>query len=94
MYTCVALILINRCLLNVAFSMTKALNEQSSPKQNFYPLHLSILMLVFLFSPLTFFSNFMKFRLISLLLGRHGLSANQIYYMFQISGINQMKLFI
>ena len=28
------LILINRCLLNVVFSMTKALNGQSSPEQN------------------------------------------------------------
>ena len=47
--SCVVLILINRCLLNVVFSMTNALNDQSSSKQNFCPLHLSILMRVFLF---------------------------------------------
>ena len=35
MYTHVMLILINQCLLNVVFSMTKALNGQNSPKQNF-----------------------------------------------------------
>ena len=34
--------LTNQCLLNVAFSMTKALNDWSSPKQNFHSLHLSI----------------------------------------------------
>ena len=34
--------LTNQCLLNVAFSMTKALNNRSSPKQNFHSLHLSI----------------------------------------------------
>ena len=44
MYTCVVLILINRCLLNVIFSMTKALDDQSSFKQNFYSLYLSILL--------------------------------------------------
>ena len=32
----------NQCLLNVATSMRKALNNQSSPKQNFPSLHLSI----------------------------------------------------
>ena len=32
----------NQYLLNVAFSMTKALNGWSSPKQNFHSLHLSI----------------------------------------------------
>ena len=30
--------LTNQCLLNVAYSMTKALNNQSSPKQNFHSL--------------------------------------------------------
>ena len=40
MYT---LILINQCLLNGAFRMTKALNGESSPKQNFHSLHLSVL---------------------------------------------------
>ena len=34
--------LTNQCLLNIAFSMTKALNDWSSPKQNFHSLHLSI----------------------------------------------------
>ena len=34
--------LTNQCLLNVAFSMTKALNDWNSPKQNFYSLHLFI----------------------------------------------------
>ena len=32
----------NQCLLNVAFSMIKAVNNQSSPKQNFHSRHLSI----------------------------------------------------
>ena len=32
----------NQCLLNVAFSMTKALNDWNFPKQNFYSLHLSV----------------------------------------------------
>ena len=36
-------ILIYRCLLNVFFSMTKALNGQSSPKQNSHSVHFSIL---------------------------------------------------
>ena len=35
MYTHVMLILINQCLLNVAFSTTKALNSQSTLKKNF-----------------------------------------------------------
>ena len=43
MYTHVRLVLINQCLLKVAFSMTKALNGQSSPKQSFHSLHLSML---------------------------------------------------
>ena len=34
--------LTNQCLLNVAFSMTKALNDWSSPKKNLHSLHLSI----------------------------------------------------
>ena len=40
--THVMLIFINRCLLNVVFSMTKALNGQTSPKQNFPSIHLSV----------------------------------------------------
>ena len=43
MYSHVMLILINQCLLNVLFSMTKALNSQSSPKQNLYSPHLLML---------------------------------------------------
>ena len=34
--------LTNQCLLNVAFSMTQALNNQSSPRQNFLSVHLTI----------------------------------------------------
>ena len=37
------LILINQCLLNVVFSMAKALNGQSSPKENFRSPYLSML---------------------------------------------------
>ena len=37
--------LTNQCLLNVVFSMTKVLNDWSSPKQNFHSVHLSILSL-------------------------------------------------
>ena len=36
MYAHVMLILINQCLLNVVFSITKALNGQISRKQHFY----------------------------------------------------------
>ena len=43
MYRHIMLVLINRCLLNVVFSLTKALNGQSSPKENFYSPHLSVL---------------------------------------------------
>ena len=43
MYTCVMLILINWCVMKVAFSMTKASKGQSSPEQTFYSLHLSVL---------------------------------------------------
>ena len=35
-YTHVMLISINQCLLNLVFSMTKALSGQSYPKQSFY----------------------------------------------------------
>ena len=58
---CVVLILINRCLLNVVLSRKKALNNQSSLKQKFYSLHLSILLLVFLFFPLPFFQTLWNF---------------------------------
>ena len=54
--------LTNQCLLNVVFSMTKALNNQSSPKENLHSLPpsnailktLLLLMLVFLFFTLPF----------------------------------------
>ena len=36
MHTYIMLILINPCLLKVVLSMTKTLNNQNSPKQNFY----------------------------------------------------------
>ena len=46
---------VNKCLLNVIFSMIKALNCRNSPKENFHSLHFSsiwktlvLLMLVFL----------------------------------------------
>ena len=86
MHICVMPTLINRCLLNVAFDMTKALNGQSSPKKNFYSLHLPILLgkpclslcLFSSFSTPFFISNFMKLQLTPLQLGLRGLSANQI----------------
>ena len=61
MYTCVMLISINWCLLNVIFSMTKAVNDQSSPKQNFYFLHLSMLLEKLCFS-LCLFSFFQLYK--------------------------------
>ena len=79
--------LTNQCLLNVAFSMTKALNDWSSPKQNFHSLHLSITSLppmllqkpcfyyclFFSFSHCLFISNFIKFQLAPLQLDFCGL---------------------
>ena len=50
MYTHVMLTLIDQCLLNVVFSMKKALNGQSSPKQTFHSLHFPVLFGKFLFS--------------------------------------------
>ena len=69
MYTHFMLILINRCLLNVVFSMSKVLNGQSSPKENFNSLHLSMLFgkpaslnaCFPLIHTTTFISNFIKF---------------------------------
>ena len=76
--------LTNQCLLNVAFSMTKALNNWSSPKQNFHSLppmlfknSASILACFALFHT-PFVSNFIKFQLTPLQLGFCGLWANQI----------------
>ena len=83
--------LTNQCLLNFAFSMTKALNDWSSPKQNFHSLYLSIpsLQCYFenpasiiacfsLFHTSFFISNFIKFQLTSLQLRFCGLWANEI----------------
>ena len=42
-HCCCMLILINQCLLNVVFSITKTLNGQIYPKQHFYYPHLSML---------------------------------------------------
>ena len=86
MHICVLPTLINRYLLNVVFDMTKVLNGQSSPKKNFYSLHISILLgkpflSLCLFSPFStpfFISNFMKLQLTPLQLGLRGLSAYQI----------------
>ena len=42
MYTHILAIVINKCLLNVAFSMSKVLNGQSTPKKNINSLCLSV----------------------------------------------------
>ena len=67
MYPHVMLILINQCLLNVIFRITKPLNCQISPKQHFYYPHL------FFHTPF-FISNLIKFQLTPLQLGLCGLS--------------------
>ena len=63
-------IFINRCLLNLIFSMTKALNGQNSSKQGSQPPSppfnanwktLLQLLLVFLFTPYLFISKFLSF---------------------------------
>ena len=75
--------LTNQCFLNVAFSMTKALNDWSSPKKSFHALHLPIPSLLPMllrkpcfyyclfssFSHSLFYLNFIKFQLTSLQLG-------------------------
>ena len=80
--------LTNQCLLNFTFSMTKVLDNRSSPKQNFHFLHLYIPFLPpVLFRKPCFYSClsssfshslFIKFQLTPLLLEFCGLSANQI----------------
>ena len=45
------LILINQCLVNVAFRITKALNGQISPKQHFYYPHIFFSHSLFYFKP-------------------------------------------
>ena len=64
MNTHVMLILINQCLLNVVFSITKALTGQISPKYHFYYFHPSILFRKLCFC-LSLFSSFLKFLFIS-----------------------------
>ena len=61
MYTYIMLILVNRSLLNLICSMTKAGNGRNSPEQNFHPPYsdalwktLLQLLLVFLFTPSLF----------------------------------------
>ena len=86
MYAHVMIILINQCLLNGFFSISKALNGQSSPKQYFYYPHLSMLFgnsvslnaCFPLFHIPFFISNLKKFQLNPLQLGLCGLCANQI----------------
>ena len=80
------LVLINKCLLNVVFSMTKTLKGQSSHKQNFYYPHLqyylensaSLNACFPLFHFTSFISNLIKIQLIQRQLGICGLCANQI----------------
>ena len=60
MNTHVMLILINQCLLNVIFSITKALTGQISPKYHFYYFHLLMLFRKLCFC-LSLFSSFLNF---------------------------------
>ena len=88
MYRYIMPILINRWLLNLIFSMTKALSRQSSSKQNFQlpssPLFNAIwkallqILLVLLFSPSLFHFKFYKFFLAPFQLLLHILGAKQI----------------
>ena len=86
MYAHVMLILINRCLLNVAFSITKALNGHISLKQFFiiptfqcYLENTASLNACFpLFHTPFFISSLIKFQLTQLQLELCGLCANQI----------------
>ena len=86
MYAHVMLILINRCLLNVVFSITKALNGQISPKQIFvipifqcYLENTASLNACFpLFHTPFFISSLIKFQVTRLQLGLRGLCSNQI----------------
>ena len=92
MYTCVMLILINWYLLNVFFSMAKALNGQSSLKQNLYsPPAFPYASFLFIRTPF-FVSNFIKFHLTSLQSRFHVSSANQIQWIFQIDGNNLVEI--
>ena len=59
MFARVMLILINQCILNVVFGITKALTGQIAPKQQFYYLHLFFP----LFHTHFFISNLIKFQL-------------------------------
>ena len=81
MYTYVMAIFINRCLVNVVFSVTKALNGQNSLKQNLNVLSKSPASLNACF-PLAltpfFISIFIKSQLIPLQLHFDGLRADQL----------------
>ena len=81
------LILINRWLLNLIFSMTKALNNPNSFKKNFHPPPspsfnafwkvLLQLLLVFLVSPSLFYFKLYKFLPTPLQLRLHSFQTNQ-----------------
>ena len=86
--------LTNQCLLNVAFTMTKALNDRSSLKQNFHSLPPSnaisktelLLLLVFLFFTLPFYFKLYKISTGSTLTGILWLCGLLKCRRFQISG--------
>ena len=73
---CTCVMLINHCLLNVAFSKTKALNNRICPKQNFHSLPPSKAILKTLLLLLLVFHFFIKFQLTTLQLEFRGLQAN------------------
>ena len=85
--------LTNHCLLNVAFSMIKALNDWSSSKQNFHSLPpsnaisktLLLLLLVFLFFTLPFYFKLYKISTDSTPIGNLWLCGLIKYNGFQIS---------
>ena len=89
--------LTNQCLLNVAFSMTKALIDWRSPKKNFHSLPpsnaifktLLVLLLVLLFFTLPFL-----FSTDSTPIGNLRLCVIIKYNGFNLVGINHMKLLI
>ena len=87
-FTYIMLILINWWLLNLIFSMTKALNGQSSSKQNFHPplsTHFNTFwktllqsLVVFLVTPSLFHFKLYKFLRTPLQIRLHSLQTNQI----------------
>ena len=82
------LVLIDLWLLNLTFSMTKAMNNENSSKKNFHPplfsplnaLGKTLLQLLFVFhfTPSLFPFKLYKFLLTPLQLRLHSLRANQI----------------